>query len=145
MAKSARVNLTVQRIVDATCPPGKSEAILQDAVVPGLAVRVYRTGRKVFIIQYRTDGGGRSAPQRRLALGEVASISLADARKAVKRKLGEVGGGGDPSGDRKMARRKERERLERALDAYEASLEGRHVRNIGFIGLMPPRAGRTTS
>jgi hypothetical protein len=46
MVKSARVNLTVQRIVEATCPPGKSEAILQDAVVPGLGVRVYPTGRK---------------------------------------------------------------------------------------------------
>jgi integrase len=127
MAKSARVNLTVQRIAEANCPAEKSELILQDAVVPGLAVRVYPTGRKVFIIQYRTDGGGRSAPQRRLALGEVAAISLSDARKAAKKKLGEVAGGGDPSGERKVARRKERERLEPTLDAYEASLERRRV------------------
>lgn len=127
MVKSARVNLTVQRIVEATCPPGKSEAILQDAVVPGIGVRVYPTGRKAYFIQYRADGGGRSAPQRRFSLGEVNAISLADARKAAKKKIGEVAGGGDPSGDRKVARRKERERLEPALDAYETSLKRRHV------------------
>jgi hypothetical protein len=38
-----------------------------------------------------------------------------------------VAGGGDPSGDRKVTRRKKRERLEPALDAYETSLERRHV------------------
>jgi integrase len=127
MNKSARVNLTVERIKDASCPRGKSELILQDADVPGLAVRIYPTGRKVFIIQYRAEGGGRQAPQRRLALGEVGSISLSDARKAARKKLGAVAGGDDPSLERKEARRKDRERLQPALDAYEASMARRRV------------------
>jgi integrase len=108
-------------------PAGKGELILLDAVVSGLAVRVYPSGRKSFFVQYRVDGGGRGAPQRRLALGDVSAISLADARKVARKSLGEVAAGADPSGARKVARRRERALLERALDRYEESLARRHV------------------
>jgi integrase len=122
VSEMSKVTLTTQRIAAATCPADKSELIIPDAAQPGLAVRVYPTGRKAFVIQYRV-GGGRAARQRRLALGDVNKISLAAARKVAKQKLGAVAGGADPSGERK----RERARLEPSLDAYETDLKRRHV------------------
>ena len=125
--KRQRVNLTIQRIAAVTCVPGKGEAILWDAMVSGLGVRAYPSGRKTYFVQYRIDGGGRRAQQRRLALDDVDSISLADARKVAKQRLGEVAAGGDPSGARHEARRRERAMLTAALDRYEQSLARRRI------------------
>jgi integrase len=122
-----RINLTERLIAATTCLPGKSEEVIPDAVVPGLWARIYPTGRKTYVVMYRVNGGGRAAPQRRFTLGEFGAISLADARKAARKRLGEVAGGGDPSAERKAETKRERARLEHALDAYEADLERRHV------------------
>ena len=73
-SKRQRVNLTIQRIAALTCVPGKGEAILWDAMVSGLGVRAYPSGRKTYFVQYRIDGGGRKAQQRRLALVSVRTV-----------------------------------------------------------------------
>jgi integrase len=125
--KRQRVNLTVQRIASLSCAPGAREAYLWDAAVAGFGVRAYPNGRKTYFVTYRSDGGGRKAPQRKLALGDVDSISLADARKVAKQRLGEVAAGGDPSGARHEARRRERALLSAALDRYEQSLARRRI------------------
>ena len=122
-----RVNLTVQRIASLRCAPGEREAYLWDAAVSGFGVRAYPSGRKTYLVTYRSGGGGRKAPQRKLALGDVNSISLADARKVAKQRLGEVAAGGDPSAARHEARRRERALLSAALDRYEQSLARRRI------------------
>ena len=72
-----RVNLTIQRIASLRCAPGEREAYLWDAAVSGVErMRAYPSGRKTYLVTYRSGGGGRKAPQRRLALGDVNSISL---------------------------------------------------------------------
>ena len=122
-----RVNLTVQRIASLRCAPGEREAYLWDAAVSRFGVRAYPSGRKTYLVTYRSGGGGRKAPQRKLALGDVDSISLADARKVAKQRLGEVAAGGDPSAARHEARRRERALLSAALDRYEQSLARRRI------------------
>ena len=121
-----RIALTAQRIERAVCPPGKDKDHLWDSVQPGLALRVYATGRKVFMAFYRV-GSGRGAPQRWDRLGDADAISLKDARDAARAKLGAVAKGTDPAGERRAQGKRDRARLAPALDAYEVDLERRHV------------------
>jgi integrase len=121
-----RVILTAQRLQRATCPTGRAQKLIWDAVQPGLALRVYPTGAKTFLVFYRV-GSGRKATQRWDKIGNARAISLQDAREAARARLGAVAKGGDPAGERKAAARRQRSRLEAALDAYEADLERRQV------------------
>lgn len=84
----------------ATCPLGKSHELLCDPIQPGLGVRVYPTGRKEYLALYRA-GSGQAAPRRRLSIGEVGAISLADARKAASVHLGAMARGDDPAVERR--------------------------------------------
>ena len=121
-----RIALTAQRIEQARCPAGKGKDHIWDSVQPGLALRVYATGRKVFVAFYRV-GSGRKAPQRWDLIGDAGAISLKDARDATRAKLGAVVKGADPAGERRELVKRDRARLEPALDAYEADLARRHV------------------
>ena len=92
-----RVKLTMQRIASATCPPDKAHVLLWDSERPGLCVRIYPKGRRVFTVLYRTQGG-RKGRLRWLTLGEVGAISLADARDAAGIYLGAVAKGAATGG-----------------------------------------------
>jgi len=127
-----RIALTAQRIEGASCPPGARQALVWDSVQPGLVLRIYPTGRKVFLTFYRV-GSGRRAPQRWDQIGLADAISLKDARSAAKAKLGAVAKGGDPAGERRAEAKRQRDRLEPALDAYEADLERRKVVKRGEV------------
>ena len=103
-----RIRLTMQRIASAKCPPEKAHILLWDSERPGLCVRVYPTGRKVFTVLYRTRrDGDRKGLLRWLKLGEVGAIG-ADARDAAGIHLGAVAKGADPAGARREARRQVR-------------------------------------
>ena len=121
-----RVKLTTRIIERATCPDGKAQHDLWDADQPGLVLRVYPTGRKVFLAFYRV-GTGRKAEQRWPRIGRADKIALRDARQAAREIMGAVAKGGDPVGDRKAEQKRSRQRLGAALDGYEADLEHRRV------------------
>jgi integrase len=126
---SKRVALTAQRIEHATCPPGtgsKTGVLIWDSVQPGLVLRVYPNGRKVFFAFYRV-GSGRKAPQRWDRIGDAAAIALKDARDASRERMGAVAKGGDPAGERRAEIKRERARLEPALNDYEGDLQRRQV------------------
>ena len=123
-----------------------SDVFVWDAEAPGLAIRCYASGRKAFVFQYRA-GKGRKAPTRRMLLGTAGlsnGLSLADARAAVRRFHGEIVQGGDPSEDQRESARRSEARLDRALGAYEKTLERRDVVNAKVImatlrtGLLKP-------
>ncbi|MBL1435187.1 MAG: tyrosine-type recombinase/integrase [Rhodobacteraceae bacterium] len=69
-----------------------TDYIVFDADVGGFAVRVFPSGRKSYLIQYRS--GGRT---RRLAIGKHGTVATDEARKEALRRLGEVAKGEDPS------------------------------------------------
>jgi Arm DNA-binding domain len=73
---SARAVLTKSMIEEAVCPPGKSQHILRDAVVPGLVVRILPGGSKTYYFCYRPAGTGRGTPERWLKLGSFPALSL---------------------------------------------------------------------
>jgi integrase len=130
-----RTALTADRIKRATCPPGvasKTGALVWDSVQPGLVLRVYPNGRKVFFAFYRV-GSGRKAPQRWDRIGDADAIALKDARDAAKARMGAVAKGGDPAGERRAEAKRERARLKPALDDYEADLARRKVVKRGEV------------
>ena len=69
-----------------------TDYIVFDAEVGGFAVRVFPSGLKSYLIQYRS--GGRT---RRLAIGRHGTVATDEARKEALRRLGEVAKGEDPS------------------------------------------------
>lgn len=77
--------------------PRKSEYFTWDAQMPNFGVRVYPTGRKVYVIQYRVG-----SETRRYKLGPHGHLTVQQARKEAQVKLGEVAKGGDPSKERQQ-------------------------------------------
>lgn len=73
--------------------------VLKDKDIKGLHLRCFDES-KGFYLYYRTKSG----VQRRPKIGDVGSITLAQARKIAKEWLGQVAGGGDPSANTSAAR-----------------------------------------
>jgi len=88
-----------RRMVDAAAPR-ESEYQIFDGEIPGLALRINPSGRKVYALYYRTSAGRK----RTLTLGVHGAITPSQARRLAKERLAEVTCGGDPSGERRRAR-----------------------------------------
>lgn len=95
----AKIKLT-KSVVDAaqakTC-----DVELRDTTVPGFLCKVTPTGRKVFMLQYRTNSGVRRKP----ALGQFGELTVEQARSLAQDWLAEVRRGGDPGHVKVEARR----------------------------------------
>jgi hypothetical protein len=78
-AKQAKAptRITKATVGKLVCPSGQKEAFHWDEEVSGLGLRVYPSGRKVWVLQYR-DAGGRT---RRHPIGQASVIDPAAARK----------------------------------------------------------------
>ncbi|WP_226552562.1 site-specific integrase [Celeribacter naphthalenivorans] len=70
-----------------------------DSEVRGFGVRVYPTGKKTYVIQYRV--GKRS---RRMTLGQHGPLTTDEARKLAMRHLGHIAQGADPAEDKRRVR-----------------------------------------
>ena len=100
----ARVKIAIaKRTVDALEPTGQAW-IAWDDKLTGFGVRVYPSGRKSYIVNYRAGDGGRKAPNKRVMLGRCDRISADRARRMAHQVLGNVAGGGDPANERAEAR-----------------------------------------
>ena len=93
MPKIIRVALTRQMVESAK--PGDADYRLWDAKVPGLALRVYATGRRTYEVHW--------ARNRALAVGEAGVVTLEGARESARRILGEVAQHGAPAKTLKAA------------------------------------------
>ena len=116
MSKASRTPL-MKSIID-KADPRSSAYEIWDGLVPGFGVRINRNGSKTFIVRYRANGGGRSAPRRFVAVGRYGTVTVDDARKNARRILAKVAAGEDPAAERN-ARRKEMKMAE-LIDLYEA-------------------------
>ena len=88
-----------KRTVDALEPTGNAWIAWVDKLT-GFGVRVYPSGRKSYIVNYRAGDGGRKAPNKRVLLGRCDRISADRARRMAHQVLGNVAGGGDPVNER---------------------------------------------
>lgn len=87
--------------IDKIVPDRTREIYLWDDSLSGYGVRMQPTGKASFIVKYRTHLG----LARKIALGRVGTITPDEARRLAVKTLAEVAQGGDPSSDRRAARK----------------------------------------
>ena len=91
-----------KRTVDAERPEER-EKFLWDEDLPGFGLRVFPSGRKSYVVQYKL--GGRGGRTRRMALGLHGKLTPEEARKRAAKLLAAVADGADPAGERADAKR----------------------------------------
>lgn len=89
--------LTKKFVETLSCSDNK-EAFYWDSEIKGLGVKIYSSGRKSYILQYRNQFG----KTRRITIGYHGKISVDQARELAKKNLGHLSFGEDP-GDKKKA------------------------------------------
>jgi integrase len=87
-----------KRIVDAAKVEAKDYLIWDDEL-KGFGLRIFKTGKKSYMIQYRADGRTR-----RMTIGGHGTITADEARKEAKKLLSEVAFGSNPSEEKRMFR-----------------------------------------
>jgi len=107
-----------KRSVDAL-EPQAADYFAWDDELPGFGVRVYTSGRKAYIVQYRNI-----RRTRRITLGKHGPLTPEEARRLAKIHLGAIASGGDPAEERKTRRSGMtiRELCDRYLDDCELGL-----------------------
>lgn len=93
------VRLT-KKSVESAVPKARDYEI-RDPLTPGFLCKVGRSGRKTFMLQYRTLGGERRKP----AIGLFGELTVEQARTIAQKWLAEVREGKDPSLEKHQARR----------------------------------------
>ena len=86
----ARTRLTLTEPAVEALEPGERPWTAWDDRLTGFGVRVEPSGTKSFLVNYRTGGGGRKAPNKRVVLGRHGDLSPAKARRMARRLLDEV-------------------------------------------------------
>ena len=94
----AKIKLT-KSVVDAATFRAK-EYELRDIAVPGFLLKVTPAGRKIFMLQYRTNTGERRKP----AIGRFGELTVEQARSIAQDWLADVRKGKDPSAEKTAAR-----------------------------------------
>jgi integrase len=115
MDRSSSVTLT-KTVVDKAEVLGERYHIW-DAELAGFGLRVEASGTKTFVVRYRTEGGGRSAPRRFVTVGRFGTLTVPQARKKANALLGKVANGEDPGGD--IQRKRREMTMKQVVDFYE--------------------------
>ncbi len=104
------LRFTVKRLE--ALEPADRRYEVRDTGQPGLALRVYPTGKKTFVVVKGVGGQGR-----RIKIADFADITLDHARREAKALLGQLATGADPIKARREARA-QGITLNEALDQY---------------------------
>jgi integrase len=98
------VSSLTERVAKAA-KPAKARYTIPDGKVSGLGLRVEPSGLKTFIVRYRSNGGGRGAPERLMVIGRYGpTMTVNQARQEAGRILAIVKLGGDPGAERHQKR-----------------------------------------
>ena len=95
----AKIKLTKTAVESAQ--PQAKDIELRDTVVPGFLCKITPRGRRVFMLQYRTNSGQPRKP----SLGLFGELTVEQARVMAQDWLAEVRRGGDPGGAKAEARK----------------------------------------
>ena len=83
-----------------TLVAGDGKPIILWDTMSGFGIKVLPSGKKMFVIKYRANGGGRTAQQRWLTLGQFGHLTCEQARSLAQQALAAVARGEDPQGDK---------------------------------------------
>ncbi len=131
---------------------GPQDAFLWDTEITGFGCKITPAGRKVYVLQYRTEGQDSRKAPKRITLGKHGDITADKARKLATRALLKVKEGGDPRRSRQseadptvalLADRflneylpnKKRPPRERTVASYESLLRCHIVPHLGDLRL----------
>lgn len=93
-----------------------------DSAIPGFGLRVFPSGQKSWIFEYRSGEGGRGAPKRRVTIGRISDFTPDQARKLADGLRSAVKTGNDPQGDK--ARQREALSVAELADTFLTSHVG---------------------
>ena len=126
----AKVRLTLtKRNVEALEPTAKPW-IAWDDRLSGFGIRVQPSGTKSFLVNYRANGGGRYAPNKRVVIGRYGRMTSDQARRRAQALLGRVAAGEDPAAERAKARG-----LPTLAEAFEEYLGANPNRAVNTVNL----------
>ena len=112
-----RAKLT-KSVIDDLPTPAK-EVVYWDTACPGFGVKVTPTGRKVFIVLYRTGGAGSRL--RKYTIGPYGRVTLHQARVSAQKVFAARLEGRDLAAEKRAARKRMTvDRVEDLLEAYIA-------------------------
>lgn len=93
-----------KRTVDAAKPKAARYTVF-DSELKGFGLRVFPSGAKSWIVEYRPDHGGRRVAKRRLTLGSATTLTPDEARRVARQELAKARLGSDPARDRGESRK----------------------------------------
>ena len=94
------VTKLTKSVVD-TAQPSNKDYELRDTIVPGFLCKVTASGRKIFMLHYRTNSGERRKPR----IGRFGELTVEQARSIAQDWMADVRKGSDPSSAKQAARR----------------------------------------
>jgi integrase len=109
-AQRALTKLIVERIA----PEQGRDLFVWDNRVPGFGVRVYPSGKRMYVFQYRSKGGR----QRRVAIGLHGPFTVEKARDAAADLYEAVRKGRDPVEEQKTATQPDRDAIEHVIEDF---------------------------
>lgn len=92
-----------KRVVDASEPHTERYTIF-DTAITGFGLRVYPSGAKSWVFEYRPGEGGRLVAKKRITIGKVGDFTPEGARKVADKLRAVVKTGNDPQGDKAKQR-----------------------------------------
>jgi integrase len=101
-------------IVEKPSPETGRDLFIWDSKVPGFGVRVYPSGKRMYVFQYRTRGG----QQRRIAIGLHGPFTVEKAREAAADLYEAVRKGRDPVEEQKAAVERKGDTVESVIDEF---------------------------
>ncbi len=116
--------LTQRTVEEATCPPGRKDALVFDGETRGFGLRITAAGSKVFLAQYQGATG-----KRRVVIGPFGVLTVEQARKRARAILGDAAEGRDPFAERQAqaAAQRSAEIAAKARAAEEAFTFGKLI------------------
>ena len=90
-----------KKIVERIRPDPEHEVIIWDSDLPGFGMRVWPSGKRTYILKYRT----RDGRQRKATIGRHGPLTPEQARNRALKWLSEAKHGRDPAGDEAEIRR----------------------------------------
>lgn len=90
-------------LVDSAPTPDKGDAWIWDTELPGFGVRIQASGRKTYVVRYRTKDAKRH--QRKMSICRCADAPPDKARSMARDIFTKVAGGADPAAERRPEQR----------------------------------------
>lgn len=109
--------------IDALKPHEKNDVWLWDSELPGFGVRVQPSGRKLYVVRYRTKDAQRA--QRKMVLCRYNDAAPEKARGMAREVFQAVARGEDPVGQRAPEPKKKGATLEEMFEGYVAKLKAK--------------------